>query len=258
VSISQTDLQATAAALKKGGHVDLKSFGEAWIDGASSKPATVTLAAAQAGVDFPVRLPANVSGQPIMSLQKAQTYRFKLNVAAINEALKSYGSDRTLPAAVDGKVFEVRIPAIVLAKYPAPGGAQVPGWEGRTSGIYVGQARSPEVVVPDGVDAASLRTVLLNLPFIPQAVRDQIAAVSDWQSTLIIPNVDGTAHDVTINGTNAVVITPKSAARDARVKLGGPLPNSTTVIWNDNGVVRAVGGPVDEGTAIALAKSAMR
>ena len=107
------------------------------------------------------------------------------------------------------------------------------------------------------MDAAQLRDVLLNLPFLPQNVRDQLAAVQDWQSTLIIPNVDGTAHDITIDGVTAVVISPKSAARDARGKLG-PLPESTTVIWNDNGVVRAVGGPIDEETAIALAKSTMR
>jgi len=102
--------------------------------------------------------------------------------------------------------------------------------------------------------------VLLDLPFIPQGVRDQLAAVSDWQSTLIIPNIDGTAHDVTINGVKAVVLSPKSAVRDARKKVAGapPIVDTTTVIWNDNGVVRAVGGPMDEGTAIALAKSTMQ
>ena len=44
--------------------------------------------------------------------------------------------------------------------------------QGQPDGIYVGQAHSPELVVPDGVDAASLRDVLLNLPFLPQSVRD--------------------------------------------------------------------------------------
>ena len=257
VTITQADMQSLAAALKKGGHVDLKSFGEAWIDGAASKPATVTLAAAQAAVDFPVKLPAGRFGAPTLLLQKAQTYRFKLNVASINEALKSYAVGSALPAVLDGKVFEVRIPAILLAKYPAPAGSAIAGLPKRFDGVYVGQAHGPELVVPNGVDAAALRRVLLDMPFIPQGVRDQLAAVSDWQSTLIVPNIDGTAHDVTINGIKAVVLTPKSPVRDARAKFG-PLPENTTVIWNDNGVVRAVGGPIDEGTAIALAKSTMR
>ncbi|HEY5488196.1 MAG TPA: zf-HC2 domain-containing protein [Candidatus Limnocylindrales bacterium] len=259
VSISQADLQSIGAALEKGGHVDLQAFGEAWIDGAASEPAQVTLAEAQAAVDFPIKLPKNQSGDPALYLQKAQTYRFKLHVAAINDALKTYGSDRTLPAALDEKVFEVSVPEIVLARYGTPAGGTAGGPQGQPDGIYVGQAHSPELVVPDGVDAASLRDVLLNLPFLPQNVRDQLAAVTDWQSTLLIPNVDGTAHDVSIDGVKAVVISPKSAARDARKKatMLGPITDTTTVIWNDNGVVRAVGGPIDEGTAIALAKSTM-
>ena len=223
VTITQADMQSLASVLKKGGHVDLKSFGEAWIDGAASKPATVTLAAAQAAVDFPVKLPTNRLGTPTLLLQKAQRYRFKLNVVSINEALKSYAMDSALPAVLDGKVFEVRIPAILLAKYPASAGSAVAGLPKRFDGVYVGQAVSPELVVPNGVDAAALRRVLLDMPFIPQGVRDRLASVSDWQSTLIIPNIDGTAHDVTINGVKAVVISPKSAVRDARAKVS-PLP----------------------------------
>ncbi len=259
VSISQADLQSIGAALESGGHVDLQAFGEAWIDGAQSQPTTVTLAEAQATVDFPVKLPTNQSGTPTLILQKAQAYRFKLHVAAINEALKSYGSDRMMPDNLDGKAFEIKVPAILLAQYGSAAGGTAGGALSGLEGVYIGQARSPELVVPDGVDAASLRDVLLNLPFIPQGVRDQLAAVSDWQSTLIIPSVDGTARDVTINGIDAVVITPQSATRDAgkNVPGAGPITNTTTIIWNDNSVVRAVGGPIDEGTAIELAKSTM-
>jgi hypothetical protein len=144
-----------------------------------------------------------------------------------------------------------------VARYPVPAGTSTAGWSDKTSGVYVGQARSPELTVPDGVDAAQLRTALLDLPFIPQTVRDQLAAIQDWQSTLIIPNIDGTAHDVSVDGVPAVVVTPKSAVRDARSKLA-PLPDSSTVIWNDNGVVRAIGGPIDENTALGLARSTMK
>ncbi len=257
VTLSQTDLNSISTALKKGGHVDLQSFGDAWIDGASSSPTSVTLAQAQAALDFPIKLPSSESAQPALLLTHAQTYRFRLHVAAINDALASYGGDAKLPTALDGEVFTVNIPATLVARYPVPAGTNTAGWPDRTSGVYVGQARSPELTVPDGVDAAQLRTALLDLPFIPQTVRDQLAAIQDWQSTLIIPNVDGTAHDVSIDGVPAVVITPKSAARDARSKLA-PLPDSSTVIWNDNGVVRAIGGPIDENTALGLARSTMK
>ena len=259
VSLTQADLQSITDALQSGsGHIDLKSMGEVWIDGTEAKPKTVTLAEAKAAVDFPIKLPKDATGQPTITLQAAQTYRFKLNVAAINAALKSYGSDRTLPAGLDGKVFSVEIPAVVLAAYgdtrPVDSSA---GVSAGSSTLFVGQARSPELVVPEDVDAAALRDVLLNLPFLPESVRSQLASISDWQSTLIVPNVDGTAHDVTIDGVHAVVITPKSPARDARRKLGPLPPDNAAVIWNQDGIVRGIGGTINEETAISLAKSTM-
>ncbi|HEY3318230.1 MAG TPA: zf-HC2 domain-containing protein [Coriobacteriia bacterium] len=248
ISISPEDLQAVSRTLSRGsGHVDLKTLGEAWVEGGSRAAKPVTLAQAQAAVDFPVKLPAGL-GDPRITLQAAQTFKFKLKVNAVNEALRYYGSDRTFPRDVDGKVFEVRVPAIVLAQYDA-----------QKQPVFAGQARSPELVVPDGVDPSQLRDVLLNLPFLPRNVRDQLAAVDDWQSTLLVPDFGGKARDIQIDGVPAVVMSPDSAARKARAEVGGDLPeHTTTVVWNGDGVVRAIAGGVTEEKAIELAKSCMR
>ncbi len=262
VTLSQADLESIQTALKAGtGHIDLKSLGEVWIDGVRTPPKPVALAAAQAAVDFPVVLPADAGGAPVITLQPAQSYRFKLHVPAINAALKAYGSDRTLPDSVDAKVFAVNLSPVVTARYGSdPVAYKKALAAGATPGappVFVGEGRGPELVVPEGVDAAQLRDVLVNLPFLPQSVRDQLTAMKDWQSTLIIPNIDGTARPVTIDGTAAILVSPKSAARDLRGKLG-PLPDSATIIWNQDGVVRAVGGPISEEKATGLAKSMMR
>ncbi len=255
IDLTQADMQNITTALERGeGHIDLKSMGEVWIDGAGGEPKPVTLAEAKAAVDFPIKLPSAIAADQKLTLRKAQTYRFKLNVDAINQALAYYGSERTLPESVDGKVFSVQVPAILLAEYsdsslvsPNPDIPQQ---------ISVGQARSPQLVVPDGVDAAELRSVLLSLPFVPQTVRDQLAAMTDWESTLVIPNVGGTSRSIDLDGVDAVVVSPKGAFAQGR--NGGELAITSTVIWNDNGVVRAVGGPINEETAIKLAKSTMR
>jgi hypothetical protein len=262
VTLTRADLTSIQETLKSGsGHVDLKSLGEAWIEGAKTESTPVTLAQAQASVDFPVVLPAGVPGSPVLTLQPAATYKFKLHVPAINDALKAYGSDRLLPNSLDGQVFTVKVPAVVMARYGTdPAGGKKAATAGATAGtppVFVGQTRGPELVVPPGVDAMQLRDVLVNLPFLPQTVRDQLAAVTDLQSTLIIPNIDGTARDITIDGTKAVLVSPKSAARDLRAKVG-PLPDSATIIWNQGGVIRAVGGAIDEETVIKMAKSMMR
>ncbi len=239
----------------------LKSLGEAWIESAKEPPKRVTLAAAQAAVDFPVKLPQDATGTPVLTLQPAQSYRFKLNVAAINKLLESYGAQKLLPESVDGKTFAVEIPAVVVASYgqkPEDYKREVmTGGTPGTAPVFVGASHSPQLVVPEGVDAAQLRDVLVNLPFLPAGVRDQLTAMKDWQSTLIIPNVDGTARDIQLDGTPAVLVSPKSAARDLRAKMA-PLPESATIIWNDNGVIRAVGGAISEERAIAMAKSMMR
>jgi hypothetical protein len=255
VTLTEGDLSSIASAVKKGGHVDLKAFGEAWVEGAATSPKQVTLDQAKAAIDFTVKLPTGISTAPVLTLTPAQTYKFKLNVAAVNQALASYGASQVLPDSVDGKVFSISVPAVLVASYPASSASA-----GASGDIYVGQARSPELVVPQGVDPSQLRSVLLSLPFIPQSVRDQLAAVSDWQSTLLVPNVDGTAHDVTIGGVPAVVISPKSPARTVRSKVTalGAITDSTTIVWDDAGVVRAIGGPLDEKTATALATSIMR
>jgi hypothetical protein len=258
ISLSQDDLQQIGDTLSKGtGHIDLKSMGEAWVDGTPGKASAVTLAEAQKAVDFPVTLPQGVNGTPEITLAPAKTYRFKLKVAAINDALRYYGSERTLPDSVDGKVFSVQVPAIVLARYEVGSNPAATGKARLMQGVSVGQGRSPQLVVPEGVDAAQLRDVLLNLPFLPKNVRDQLAAVNDWQSTLLVPDVGGSSHNVTIDGVPAVVIgrpqmvNPKSLGTQK-------VPQYETIVWNDNGVVRALGGPMDEAAATRLVKSMMR
>jgi hypothetical protein len=263
IAIDSQQLDSIGKALEAGrGHIDLKSMGEVWIDGGSREPTTVSLADARKAVDFAVKLPSGI-GTPTITLQAAQSYKFKLHVAAINDALRYYGSTKVLPDSVDGRVFEVKVPAILLASYGETSGAAAstdPDIAPVTSGVFAGQAHSPELVVPDGVDAAQIRDVLLGLPFVPQSVRDQLASVNDWQSTLLIPDFGGKAHDVTIDGVPAVVMSPDGAVRGARVQAGGgDIPaHLATVVFNDAGVIRAIGGSIDETRAIELARSCMR
>lgn len=260
VTISQQDLEQLSSVMEggAGGHVDLKSYGEVWVEESKASTGEVTLAQAQAAVDFPVVLPTGLDGTPKITVQSGETIKFKLKVDAINETLKYYGSDRTFPASVDGKVFTVKIPPIVTATWPVAGAPAPSGGESPGDTIFLGQARSPELIVPDGVDAAQLRDVLLNLPFLPEGVRSQLASIDDWQHTLIIPDVGGTARDISLDGVPAVAMSPEGAARTARKKIGGPLPELATVIWNQDGVVRALGGAINEEKAISLAKTTLR
>ena len=174
------------------------------------------------------------------------TWRFKLDVAGFNGMLESFGSTHPLPQELDGEVFVVNIPAALTADYSGPDAIGEGGY------LVVGQTRSPELIVPDGVDPAELRDVILNLPLLPENLRSQLAAIEDWRSTLIIPNVDGQATEVEIAGKSAVVLSDPVDGED------GQQFADSGVIWNDEGVVRAVGGTMTREEALSLAESMIR
>jgi hypothetical protein len=254
LSLSQEDLNKIDVALRGSGHVSLKKYGDVWVEGASMESSEVPLAQAQAAVDFPVKLVPSESGTPTITLTSGGTYRFELNVSAINEVLTQYGSDTLMSDSVDGKVFSVVVPPIIMTQYPQPEG-EAAKHPHKTDNLSIGQGRSPQLIVPDGVDPAQLRKVLIDLPLLPQEVRRQIADVKQWQTTLLVPSYGGKTHNVTIDGAPALVIHQEDVSHD------GPNASTsvnTTVIWNDNGAFRAVNGAIDEKTATALAQSMMR
>lgn len=251
MKLSGEDLGRIEEAFRGGGHVSLKKYGDMWVEGDSMESTEVALPQAQAAVNFPVKIVPSESGTPTLTLSGRSVYRFKLHVSEINEVLKQYGADTLMPESADGKVFSVEVPPILMAQYPSPEGAAA-NTAHKTDGLSIGQARSPQLVVPDGVDPIRLRQVLIDLPLLPQEVRAQIADVKEWQSTLLVPNMGGEARDVTIDRVPAVVMHEKIDDPHA------PFAQNTTVIWSDNGVFRAINGPIDEKTAIEFAKSMMR
>jgi len=234
ISFDQADLERISSALESGGgHVNLEAMGDAWVDGTLDQR-EMTLAEAQELFDFSLRLPA-IDGTPSVTVQSAATYRFRLHVSKVNEALRSFGATHLLPDSLDGKVFSVRISPILMAEYG--------DGENRKS-VLVGEGHSPELVMPEGVNPLEIRDVLVNLPFLPEDVRSRLASIGDWQHTLLIPTADGTSREVTIDGVSAVIVTPKDETRPG-----------TGVIWNREGVVYGVAGDLTPTEAQQYAKS---
>lgn len=226
ISISPEDVDRISQALEKGsGDIDLSSLGKMSVDG-SMESSEVTLAEAREAVDFPVELPESIESTPQLMLQRGATITLELDVDKTNELLTTYGATHLLPVSVDGKPFTIRLRPTLMAMYPDPKA------QGGEPLAFVAQGNGPELVLPRGVDPLALREVLLNLPMLPDNLRRQLAGVNDWQHTLLIPNVDGTSRDITIAGRQAVLVEPK---RGEGFSLTG-------VLWNDDDVIRAVGG----------------
>jgi hypothetical protein len=275
ISVTQADLEQMSAVLQKGeGQATLEGLGDVSVEGGSTEPSETTLAAAQAAVDFPVQTVAGAEGTPTVMLQNPMTVKFKLHIDKVNELLESYGATKTFSRSLDGKEFEIRMPATVALAYPDKTATQISGADsGSTSSeeggitgpdpssaIVLVQTRGPQLIVPPGTNPLEIRDVLLGLPFLPENIRSQLASVQDWQSTLLIPSIGGSSKEISVNGMPGVVIgvpqnLPAGPAVDPPMN---PDEIPVAVMWNQDGVTRAIGGLGGESRIIKLAESVGR
>jgi hypothetical protein len=239
VDISPGDMEKIERALREGaGKVDLSNLGKIEFIGKSSKR-LVTLQEAATTVDFQLKLPAALpEGYKLQSLEADSVVQMNLTLDTekTNAVLKGLGSQKLLPEELNGKTFSMVKPAIITARY-----------EGSGSSIILSQARSPELITPDTASSLAIRDALLALPFLPNNLRNQLAAIDDWQHTFPIPNIKGSSQEVRVAGTQGVLI-----AEPAGNTQNNPDYN---LIWQQNGVVYALSGDFTVEQALEIADS---
>lgn len=247
ITVSPEDIREMEKLAQKGGKANIESLGKFETTG-YQEPEAATFAAAKAAAGFDIKEP-EIKGyeNPQHTIQKGFTSRFTLDVEQANSLIKQFGGTKTLPAELDGKTFTVKVPTAVLATY-----------KDGSNTIVIGQAKSPEFVVPDGIDPAVVRDAMLSLP-LPENIKRQLAAVTDWKNTLIIPNVEGSAQDVTVNGAPGVFITPPKNMVDKDVSAEVPADvkaaarNGSALVWQQDGVISGIKGPLTLEQAQAIA-----
>ncbi len=270
VSISINELQEIKNAIEKGtGSIDLNIFGKIEFEG-QRKSTEVTLEEIKNAADFPVRLPDYVpEGYAASGALLASPFKvnFNLDVPKVNQLINSLGGQKLLPEAITGKNFSVAFKQSANLNYRSVDGAR----------ITINQGKSPEINVDEGVDILELRAAMLDLPILSDQLKQQIAGVEDWEHTLIIPNVDGTTQEVTVNGTKGVFVNQGSAPELTATIKDGTDPDvhggsvalkgddlivekrsaspGTTLIWNENGLVYTISGAADLDSALKIAAS---
>lgn len=241
VSIDTDDLRSIESALQRGGKsIDLEQFGKIQVT-EDIEYRTATLEEAAAEVDFAVKEPGSVPE----GFSQLRTYyttpasaSFTLQVDNVNKLLQSLKSESLLPAELDGKTFTLSIPASVGMTYGSDNSEKRP--------VNIVQSRSPELGVPDGVDLEKVREAMLGLPILPDNLRRQLAAVSDWQHTMLVPDVDGSTQSVTVQGVSGVVINSSQAASSDSTKC---------LMWVKDGVICVVQGGITIDQALEIANS---
>lgn len=235
INISQADIRELEQAFREGaGKVDIENFGKIEITG-KQEAVPVTMADAVEAVDFDLKLPepAGYTGPELHKLT-GHAVKLTLDVDNINAMLQAMGGTQMLPAQLDGQSFTVDIPTGVMATYGSG-----------DNKLFVAQSRSPEIKTSSGVDVNVIRDALLSLPALPDNLRKQLLAVNDWKHTLLIPNVDGSSREVTVNGTTGVHITSGDGAGAGQTQA---------LVWQQNGVIYMVAGAgLDLDTALDIA-----
>lgn len=221
ISITPGDMAQMDQMMREGvGGVDIKNFGKIEVRGKQEeKP--VSQEEAGKSVDFGLKIPALAGyGKPALKKLSGFSVALALDVNNVNTVLKSLGSKERLPAELDGREFTLEVPPVIMAEYSGPSGK-----------IMLSQSRGPSVKTSAGVDVEAIRYALLSIPALPESLKQQLAAVDDWQNTAMIPLKHGQYTEVNVNGTVGVFI---------REEGGRSSPG--VLVWQKNGVIYVLAG----------------
>lgn len=240
VTVTGQDVSEIAAALQSAAaNSTVRLKGLAQVHSTISGEATqMTLAQARGAVGFaltaPSQVPAGYSLSGVQVRPAGQVEVSGVQVGELNSVLASLGDTARLPAAIGGATFIVQVPASAILTYTGAAG-QAP--------IVIGESPTPTLDVPPDVNMAEVRQAVLDLPFLPADLRSQLEAITNWQTTAVVPQVSGVTQGVTVSGSQGLFIQSMRPGQDG------------TLLWISGGVVRAVRGALTESQANAIARS---
>ncbi len=241
ITINPQELQQMQQVFyNKMGKMKIDNFGQVANDGFGPGHSVASLQEAQQELDFPVVSPGYLPWKDapnFIEVQPGGTVSFTLAVNKANALIKSLGGTALLPVKLDNQTFELTVSQSLRQTWINPA-------NGERTGLKVIRMRSPEIKAPSGVNVNDLRKALLSLPVIPETVRQQLAAIEDWQSTLVIPaGTNREVQEIAINGNKGVYID-----RGHRSSYG-------FVLWQQDGVITVVDGALERDELVKVAES---
>lgn len=204
-------------------NISLKDYGEIIKDGSQEgrQISPDELDKIESELGYKIKLPADENFEIKHAyISKIEGLEFILKVDKINELIKTFGGTHLFPRELDRK------PIIINFGRAIDMNLQKKGSEIDTVTLNI--IKTPEIVVPEGVDVDKVIDALVNLPFLPENIKRQIAGVTDWKETLPIPigTSDNTEiKEITIRGNKGILIVEKSG------------PYFVALGWSENGVM---------------------
>ncbi|UZQ82658.1 DUF2275 domain-containing protein [Thermoanaerobacter sp. RKWS2] len=204
-------------------NINLKDYGEIIKDGSREghQISPDELDKVESELGYKIKLPADENFEIKHAyISKNEGLEFILKVDKINELIKTFGGTHLFPKELDRK------PIIINFGRAIDMNLQKKGSKKDTVALDI--VKTPEIVVPEGVDVDKVIDALLNLPFLPENVKKQIAGVTDWKETFPVPlsTSDNTEiKEITIRGNKGILFVEKSG------------PHFVALGWSENGVM---------------------
>jgi anti-sigma factor RsiW len=143
-------------------------------------------------------------GYRIDTIDVQPNYQMTLNLDTekANALLKELGSNVTFDESLNHKQFSITFPQTVTTQYTSS-----------SSRISYTVMDAPNVNVPSGVDLDKLRSTILQLPFMPDHVRQQLVSIKDWKTTIPFPYIEheSASEQVTVNGASGIYVADRNA-----------------------------------------------
>ncbi|HHS48383.1 MAG TPA: DUF2275 domain-containing protein, partial [Desulfurella acetivorans] len=168
---------------------------------------------------YEIKLPADENFEiKRLYISKIEGLEFILKVDKINELIKAFGGTHLFPKELDRKPIIINFGKAIDMDLQRKGSSE-------KEMVFLEITKTPEIVVPEGVDIDKVIDALANLPFLPENIKRQIASVTDWKETLPIPMVmdkNTETKEITLRGNKGILVVEKSG------------PYFVTLGWTEN------------------------
>lgn len=199
VGVGQSDFNQIQNALdnsRVGGskNIDLKKYGSVHTDNAGQSETNITVAKARQLSGLPIKaVPGFNTKHGNVFYSPTTNVTFRLHVKAINQLIHRLGGKASFPASIDGKPIVFHIPARVSENMRNQNGTFA----------SLSMLKLPTIQVPSGTDLNQVRQALMDLPFLPSDIRNELKSSQNWKHTMFVP-VGGQVKNISINGYPAV------------------------------------------------------
>ncbi len=156
------------------------------------KPEIKTLATTRDFTAFRLKLPKKLESQkPEISAVDPHAVKFTINTEGSNEVLQTLGSPALLPSSLNNVEMSLNIPAAAFVKY---------------EDVLFFATQKPALTASD-TTKEELKNVMLQMPFIPNNIRQQLVNIDLDSSDIYLPVLVGLGREIDLGGRIGYIYT---------------------------------------------------